>query len=258
MHPREDRFTVKAFDCRPDGRIKPNALMQYLQEAAARHAEQLGFGFADLDQKNGFWVLVNLRMELDDWPRWNQDVTIRTWPSGCTRASASREFVGRNSDDRELFRAASEWMILDKRSGRPKNLAKLDLHLPETGPKALDEVLRRLQPAEGYALAYSLRVPFSALDFNGHVNNTEYVRWALDGLHVTLGVLPEIRTLQATYLAEVFEGDEIEVLVAGQDESHIRILERRVRDSGDTDAFLMEIACGTTPLPQWKGHQADR
>ena len=243
MHPREDRFTVRAFDCQPDGRIKPNTLMQYLQEAATRHAEQLGVGFADLDRQNCFWVLVNFRIELDDWPRWSEGVTIRTWPSGCTRASASREFVGRNSEDREFFRADSEWMILDKRSNRPRNLSKLDLHLPPAGPKVLAETLRRLQPAEGYASAYTLRVPFSALDFNGHVNNTEYFRWALDGLHHTLGNWPEIRSLQATYLAEVFEGDEIEVLVAGPINSHIRILERRLDDSTHTNVFLMELHC---------------
>jgi medium-chain acyl-[acyl-carrier-protein] hydrolase len=240
MDPREDRFIVEAFDCRTDGLIKPNALMQYLQEAAARHAEQLGVGFADLDRRDCFWVLVNFRLELTAPPRWRDAVTVRTWPSGFTRLIASREFLGQNADGREFFRASSDWMILDKHSSRPKNLERLDLHLPPTGPKVLSTVLSRLRPAEAYTPAGALSVPFSSLDFNGHVNNTEYVRWALDGAYRRLGRRPPLRTLQVTYTAEAFEGDEIEVLVAAHNDTSLHILERK---AGNTDAsvFLMEI-----------------
>jgi medium-chain acyl-[acyl-carrier-protein] hydrolase len=241
MDLREDRFVVEAFDCRPDGFIKPNALMQYLQEAAARHAEQLGVGFADLERRDCFWVLANFRIEMTGTPRWRDHVTIHTWPSGFTRLVASREFIGQDSEGRELFRAASEWMILDKPSSRPKNLSRLDLDLPQAGPKALSTELRRLRPAEAYAPACTLTVPFSSLDFNGHVNNTEYVRWALDGLHRQFGRPPLIRSMQVAYRAEVFEGDEIEVLVAADGGMPIRILERKSAGTTDANVFLMEI-----------------
>jgi acyl-ACP thioesterase len=240
MDPREDRFTVEAFDCRPDGCIKPNALMQVLQEAAARHAQQLGVGFADLDRQECFWVLVNFRIEMTTTPKWGDSMTIRTWPSGFTRLVASREFIGQDSDGRELFRAASEWMILDKPGSRPKNLERLGLPLPQAGVKALTTELHRLRPAEVYTPACTLSVPFSSLDFNGHVNNTEYVRWALDGLHRKLGRSPAIHSMQVTYTVEVFEGDEIEVLVAEGD-TPIRILERKTGGAADTNVFLMQI-----------------
>jgi medium-chain acyl-[acyl-carrier-protein] hydrolase len=180
---------------------------------------------------------VNFRLEMTGTPRWGDNVTIRTWPSGFTRLVASREFIGADADGREIFRAASEWMILDKHSSRPKNLQRLDLHLPQTGPKALRTELARLRPAEVYEPACALSVPFSALDFNGHVNNTEYVRWALDGLHHRLGRAPVMRSMQVTYTAEVFEGDQIEVLVAADGDASVRILERRAGDN----VFLMEL-----------------
>lgn len=242
MDPREDRFIVEAFDCRPDGCIKPNALMQYLQETAARHAEQLGVGFADLAQWDCFWVLLNLRLEMTAMPRWRDCLTIRTWPSGCTRLTAAREFVGEGADGRELFRAGSEWMILDKHGSRPRNLSRMDLNLPPTSLKVLRAELHRLQrmPAP-YANAGTISVPFSALDFNGHVNNTEYVRWAFDGLHRHLGHAPPVRSVQVTYTAEVFEGDDIEVLVAAEPGAPIRVVEQKADGPADTSVFLMEI-----------------
>ena len=240
MCPREDCFVVRMHDCRPDGFIKLNALMQYLQEAAACHAEQLGAGFHDLGRRDCLWVLINLRIEVARTPRWADQMIVRTWPSGCKRAIASREFTGQTLDGREFFRASSDWMILDKHRGRPKNLDRLDLHLPPDGPKVLAADLTRLQPADGYATVCTLRVPFSALDFNGHVNNTEYVRWALDAVHQDLGGLPEIRSMQLTYLAEVFAGDEIELLVSAGDNGCIHACARKSDDG--TNAFLMQLS----------------
>jgi acyl-ACP thioesterase len=230
------------YDCRPDGLIKANALMQYMQEAAACHAEELGLGFHDLKQRGCFWVLVNLRIEMAIAPRWGDEMIVTTWPSGCTRLIASREFIGRSRDGREFFRAASDWMILDRQSGRPKNLDRLGLNLPQSGPKALSAAPTRVLPAEEYEEVCSLRVPFSALDFNGHVNNTEYVRWALDAVHQKMGSLPEMRTIELTYLAEVFEGEEIGLLVR-LDPGRTGVCIRKSRDGAGVNAFVMEICC---------------
>lgn len=242
VDPREDRFLVRMYDCRPDGRIKPNALMQYMQEAAAGHAEQLGLGIQDLERRGCLWVLVNLRIEVVQMPCWGDEVIVATWPSGCSRLIAAREFIGRSVAGREYFRAASDWMILDKQTGRPKNLDRLDLNLPPSGPKVLTAALSRMQPAEDCDRVCALSVPFSALDLNGHVNNTEYVRWALDAVHRQHGDLPEVHSIQLTYLAEVFEGDEVEMLVSPRDRDRIAVCARKLQKTG-INVFAMEIHC---------------
>ena len=105
VNPREDRFIIRIYDSHPDGQVKACAIMQYLQEAAASHAEELGMGIDALSRQDCFWVLVNLRMEVVALPRWNEQLMVTTWPSGCRRLIASREFIGRLPDGRELFRA---------------------------------------------------------------------------------------------------------------------------------------------------------
>jgi hypothetical protein len=120
---------------------------------------------------------------------------------------------------------------------------RLDLKLPQAGPKALSAALHRLKPAHGCIRTYALQVPVSTLDFNGHVNNTEYVRWALDALHLALGRTPEIRAVHVTYLAEAFQGDQIEVLVSPGSHGHIGIVERKPQSPAGTDVCLMEVLC---------------
>ena len=205
MKVREEKFTVKSYECRPDGNIKTACLMQYLQEAAALHAEQLGFGIDSLNKINSYWVLSNIMIEIDRLPKWNDEITVKTWPSGFSRSIATREFVGRDQNDCELFKAGSQWMVLNKQSNRPKNLFRLDLSLPKTEEKALSEELVRLEPQDDYSEVDRISVPYSSIDLNGHVNNTEYVRWGIDALRKAFKFDGNIRSMHATYLSEVFE-----------------------------------------------------
>ncbi|TKJ36502.1 MAG: hypothetical protein CEE38_11865 [Planctomycetes bacterium B3_Pla] len=238
---REEKFRVRTFECQVDRNIKMFSLMQHLQGVAAAHAEELGFGFDRLSELNGYWVLSNLRMEISRLANRNDEVTIRTWPSGYTRTVATREFVGKDQSGGELFRAGSEWMILNKQTNRLKNLFRLDLGLPRTGQKALPGKLSRLEPHGDYREVDRIRVPYSSIDLNGHVNNTEYVRWGIDALRRVFEFTGGIRSMQATYLSEVFEGDELELSVSSASNGRFSVLGRK--SGTETDVFLMEVSC---------------
>ena len=241
MEVKEEKFRIRTYECGVDGRIKIFSLMQYLQEIAALHAEQLGFGIDWLSEINSYWVLSNIRIEISRLPGRQDQVTLKTWPSGYSRIIATREFVGKNQNGSELFRAGSEWMVINKNSNRLKNLFKLDLNLPKTGVKALPDELKRLEPNGDYRKVDAVRVPRSVIDLNGHVNNTEYVRWGTDALNRAFKLNENIRGVQATYLSEVFEGDELDLLVNSKASGQFGVLGRKV--GSETNVFLMEVCC---------------
>jgi medium-chain acyl-[acyl-carrier-protein] hydrolase len=240
MQIREEEFTVKTYDCQPNGEVKISSLMQYLQEIAARHAEQLGFGFRALNQFDSYWILSNIRIEIEKLPAWNDHLAIHTWPSGHSRLIATREFVADNKQGCEILKASSEWMILDKKSSKPKNLTNLHLDLPKDERKVLPQKMKRLEPKNNYSFIERVRVPFSSIDLNGHVNNTEYVKWAIDALRRDFPFNQDIKTIQATYLSEVFEADEIDLFVNASSNELIYVLDRK--SDRDINVFLMEIS----------------
>jgi medium-chain acyl-[acyl-carrier-protein] hydrolase len=236
---KEEKFRVRTYECGVEGRIKIFSLMQYLQEIAALHAEQLGLGFDKLSEMGGYWVLSNIRIEINRLPGREDQLTLKTWPSRYSRTIATREFVGTDKNGAKLFRAGSEWMVLNKETNRLKNLFKLDLNLPKTGTKALSYELKRLEPNGDYREVDVVRVPRSAIDLNGHVNNTEYVRWGMDVLSRTFKIEKNIRSVQATYLSEVFEGDELDLLAASRASGLFGVLGRK--SGSETNVFLMEL-----------------
>ncbi len=238
---REDKFIVRTYECQSNGNIKICARMQYLQEIASVHADELGFGNTWLDEINGYWVLSNIRVEINLLPKWNDEVIIRTWPSGNTRLIATREFVGKEGDGHELFRASSEWTILNKDTNRPKNLSGLNMNSLAVGPKVIEKEIERLKPIDDYAQVEQVSVPYSSIDLNGHVNNTEYVRWGIDAIRAKFQFEGDIRSLQVTYLAEVFMDDKLDLLVSAGSNRLFYILGRKSDEANNV--FLMEVSC---------------
>jgi acyl-ACP thioesterase len=239
MKTRQESFRVKSYHCTVDGNMRIASLMRYLQETALAHAYELGFGYEQLDEIDSYWVLSNMRIEFARLPRWNDEVTIRTWPSGHGRVIATREFVGSDPRGGELFRAGSEWMVLKRTTNRLRNLCKLGLPLAGSEEKVLAGSLDRLEPKEDYRLAETVRVRYSAIDLNGHVNNTEYVRWGMDALRSAFDPAGYVEGVQVSYLVEVFEGDMIDLYVGGNG-GYFYLMGRRVAD--DSIVYLMEVA----------------
>jgi len=238
---REDKFIVRTYECQSNGNIKICALMQYLQEIASVHADELGFGNTWLNEINGYWVLSNIRIEINLLPKWNNEVIIRTWPSGNTRLIATREFVGTEGEGRELFRASSEWTILNKDTNRPKNLSGLNMNSLAVGPKVIEKEIEILKPIDDYSQVEQVWVPYSSIDLNGHVNNTEYVRWGIDAIRAKFQFEGDIRSLQVTYLAEVFMDDKLDLLVSAGSNKLFYVLGRKSDEANNV--FLMEASC---------------
>ena len=109
-----------------------------------------------------------------------------------------------------------------------------------TGEKALSEKLSRLLRRDGYQKVDCVRVSYSSIDLNGHVNNTEYVRWGFDALRRAFTVKGDVRCMQVTYLSEIFEGDELDVLINSGDCGHFHILGRKLDTK--TDVFMMDVS----------------
>jgi acyl-ACP thioesterase len=130
-------------------------------------------------------------------------------------------------------------MVLNKKTNRLKNLFRLDLGLSRTGEKALPVELDRLELRGDYRSVERVRVPYSSIDLNGHVNNTEYVRWGFDALRRVFDMEGDICSLQATYLSEVFEGDEVDFAVSSDGERCLRVLGSKPDE--ENAVYLMEV-----------------
>ena len=210
---------VKAYHCSPNGLLLPHVLAQLCQNAASDHADSLGFGFEQLKQRNQIWALVQFRLEILRQPRYGMNLELETWPSNVSRLRASREFRMADAAGNTCLLGSSDWMVLDAHSRRPQDISGLDMDPHLRPQRLLGDKLPRHKPEGGGRELARIRIPVSALDANGHVNNTAYLRFSYDVLYAH-GYRGEMRGLGMSFHSEAFLDDELSLQYTWENGQH--------------------------------------
>ena len=78
-------FFIQTRDVDQNDRIRAASLIDFFQDIAGLHAEELGVGYEVLKEKNYAWVILYQRFEIIKMPPYLEYVTITTWPKPKSR-----------------------------------------------------------------------------------------------------------------------------------------------------------------------------
>jgi medium-chain acyl-[acyl-carrier-protein] hydrolase len=223
MEPRQmtKKYRVHVYETGPEGRVNLWSLFNYMQDIASEHAIKLGFGRDDLMKRNQFWVLSRMYAVIHDLPIWNNEIVVKTWPSGTEKLFALRNYEIKYPDEREIAAASSSWLIIErttKKIQRPGDLLSRynsDNHVIETAARQAAK-LPEASP-DGQVTPIS-KIKVSDLDINLHTNNVNYIKWVCDtyDLDFTLTHFP--CSAEINYLAESVYDEKIFIRTSKEEE----------------------------------------
>ncbi len=213
------RFSPRHSEVDRHGRVKLRSVFDYLQEAAALHAENLGCGMRFLLENNKMWVLSRLHVRLERPLLLSEELTVETYPLGFNKLFAVREFYISDSAGAEVLRGTSLWLLLAADTLRPlRPEASLAVPLPYNSGLAefFPEPGKLVPPDEvgPAAPAAEFEVTDARIDLNDHLNNAEYAAMVHDALAVRLGGSPSVREIQVNFIAASRLGEKITVSAA--------------------------------------------
>jgi acyl-ACP thioesterase len=214
----ERGFPVRYHELDSHGNASPVTLLNYLQDTAGLHAAQLGIAVSHLRRLGLTWVLSRVHLVIEQYPRAEETVVVKTWPATRQGLFSCREFELTGDRGTAYGRATTSWAALNLLSRRP---VKLEEHLPEYPlfpRRAVDDDFASLPAFPDHATReIQFHVLRSDLDSNHHVNNTIFARWALEAVpdDIAAGRLTE---LEISFRAEALYGETvISRCFAGQD-----------------------------------------
>lgn len=207
----EYKFQVRSYECGANSEATLPTICNYLQEAASLNAEALSFSRSNFDAagENISWVLTRMRVKMDRYPRWEEPITVATWPSGGHRIVATRDFEIRSADGTRLGVATSEWMLIDLSSRKvvaiPSSVfACVDTSCPPVFGNAPFSKLR--WECHEVADAQTFRARRGDIDLNRHVNNVHYIEWLLETVPDGKGSCTDFEII---FRSEALAGDEV-------------------------------------------------
>lgn len=200
-------FRVGSFQVLPDGNISLTSLSDFLQEIAWRHADSADFG-RSLSDLNLMWVLSRLDIKMQKAPKWGEEIHVFTAGRGADKLFAFREFLILDVNKEVLVSAMSSWLLLNTETKRPQRVeTALPVYLfdPNQKPDWQPEKIK-IEGKEIYSEL--LKVRYSDIDLNDHVNNTSFVRWVENILRENNFVATQ---LLINYQAECVKGDLVKL-----------------------------------------------
>lgn len=190
----------------PDGSLTLESLLDYFQDASTFHSEDLGLGIGYLKEKNMVWVLSAWQIVVERYPRLCENVVIGTAPYEFKGFVGYRNFWMDTKEGERLAYANSIWSLMDTvkmTPARPPVEMLEGYRLAEKLP--MDYAPRKIAVPDNGQNREALQVRPYHLDTNGHVNNGQYVRMAMD--YVPAGW--KIRQLRAEYKKQAVLNDRI-------------------------------------------------
>jgi medium-chain acyl-[acyl-carrier-protein] hydrolase len=203
---------IRTYEVDYTNRLKLNSIFNFLQEAASKSADSLGFGYKDFEKENLYWVLSRVRVILLDNQRVGDTICIETWPKAIEGVFATRDFRIYDSDENIICLATSSWALLDAKTMRPLPGAELQKRVHHmNADSAIDEVPGKIMEPSRKDLVYERPVRYLDLDVNRHVNNVRYVEYLLDAFPMEHYQSRKLVSVQVNFLNEALYGDILRI-----------------------------------------------
>ena len=225
------------------GRLKPSALLYFVQETAGRHCELLGLDWNTLARKELFWAVTRHMVQITRLPESGETITVETWPMPTTRVAFPRATAAYDKEGRELFRVISLWVLMNRQTRALVLPGKSGIDVPGILRGGELPVPGSLAPGMWEDI-HLRNVCFTDLDKNGHMNNTRYLDWIMDLLPADFHQAHPVKEFTLCYLSEARETQQLGLGWKRTPEDTVLVDAHRQRtdeDSGNTRVFAAKL-----------------
>ena len=199
-------------------RLRTSTLFEFLQTASIRHTEELGMGRDKTLDKGLLWVVARQYVLVDRMPRYDERITLRSWPGSTMRVLFPRYYEILSEAGETLVRGSAVWSLMDAET---REFAFPDEHGVAIGGVETGREVPYLTKLESIETPnrFDFEVPYSYVDLNGHMNNTRYFDLAEDHLDAPQSG-KTLREVHTEYSAEVRRGQTLRVAWGKENERY--------------------------------------
>jgi medium-chain acyl-[acyl-carrier-protein] hydrolase len=204
-------WEINFMQCNPNGYLRYTDLCNILQLTAAAHSESGGFSFVDMQLYNQAWVLSKMRIEIEELPKWKDNITVTTWINSLENSRSTRAMEV-SVNGKKIIGVETFWVVFNTKTRRAEQMELPHEHCekyPENKATALP--FSKIEIKENKSLLFERAVVLSDLDIVNHVNNVKYLEWCLDIANDQRILSDQIASLEMNFLRELSLGDVVAI-----------------------------------------------
>jgi medium-chain acyl-[acyl-carrier-protein] hydrolase len=204
-------WDINFTQCAPNSYLKYVDLCNLLQLTAAEHSILGGLSFNDLQEHNQAWVLSKILIEIDELPKWQDKIVVKTWIESMVDSRSTRN-IEMYLNGKKIAGATSFWVVFNTEIRKAQSLV-LPHEQYEKFPdnKATAGTFSRINIIQETEKIIERNVVLSDLDIVNHVNNVKYLEWCLDTLNPESILTMGINNIEMNFLRELNLNDKVAI-----------------------------------------------
>lgn len=207
--------------CDVNGIMSITSLIDAFQDASIFQSEDKGVGLDILRQHDLLWLLNYWEIEIVRLPGLCERVTVGTYPYDFKSFMGYRNFYLKDEAGNYLVKANTTWTMIDTKKMMPAKAPDFIVNAYKLGPKlemtySPRKIMLPDTDETSVTEADTRTVELHHLDGNMHVNNCQYIGFALKSIGKEVG----IRSLRTDYRNQAHLGDRIYPVVYKTDDSY--------------------------------------
>ena len=202
-------YEIKFYEIDHKKQLKESVLLNFLQDIAAVHAEKLGFGYSYISEKNLSWFLLKYHLKVFKYPTNNNSITIKTWPKRINKLSCLRDFEVYDEKSEKIAAVCSSWVLIDPDTKKIMVPSKVLLPFPSCEDNAFETSFPKISEPQRIDYNRVFEVRYDDIDINQHVNNANYLIWALETVDFGFKSTHLIKELEIQYKKELKYGSNV-------------------------------------------------
>jgi len=209
----DKKYQLRYFEMDRQGTISPTTILTLLEETAAEHCYDIGYSLYSLEKQNIGWVLVSGTIDMLRYPRYKEDIVVRTWISKYTLVRGYRENIIFDGSGRVIGKAQGIWVFYDIARKKPVPIfdeIKSGWGVNQEISREVDvDTIKVINDDLGHQLEYDIHK--SDVDSNRHVNNIKYYHWLVESLPGDITDEYVLKRVNAKFYSEAKYGEKIRI-----------------------------------------------
>jgi acyl-ACP thioesterase len=205
-------YRLRYYEMDSWGEATPLTMLNIFEETAFTHCDESGWDVYRL-RRNGFgWVLLRGSIEMYRYPAYQESFSVETWMSSSRVFYGQREYVVRGESGDVMGAARSLWIFYSLERKRPVPVLPdiVAAWAPE-GTRCIERDLDEVPAPDARWMDTSRTYDVRGrdIDTNGHVNNVNYMEWALEAVPREVQDTYHLTRVDGQYSREVVYGQKI-------------------------------------------------
>lgn len=209
-----------------------SAIIDVMQDVINAHSDAVGRGIDYMYRVKRAWFLVGWNIQIKRLPKIHEKLVIKTWPRSVTASLSSRNIIFFDASGEAIVCADSTWALMDIDVMRPTRIKPEDIEpygIEDGYP--MEDMGRRIAIDSEPSWKEKLSVRRTDIDFNGHMGNANYVKYASE--YIPEGVV--LKGIRVDYKQQTKHGDVLDIYVS---EDSDKAIIRMDGEDGKTRAIV--------------------